>query len=167
MKNLFAKFALIVVVFSSLTLSAAAATSELDPDFEGPPQQGAGNSVTNEVQATPLIKPSTLPGPNVNEQLVDGARGYFVSRVLPRFGVFVIGMSGTAALLFVIIGGVRYMTIFDNEEAIEKAKKQVIYGLVGFLVALLSYTIVRAITNFQVITADTELVSQVEITEIA
>lgn len=105
----------------------------------------AGN---NDFRPTPLIRPSTLPGPDGDAQGDKGARNFLVDVVLPRFAVAFIGTIGGISLLFVIIGGVRFATIFDNEEAIEKAKKQVIYGIVGFLLALLSYTIVRAIINF-------------------
>lgn len=103
----------------------------------------------NDFKPTPLVRPSTLPGPDdkglINEK---GNRSFLVDILLPRFGVILIGMVGATSLLFVIIGGVRFAMIYDNEEAIDKAKKQVIYGIVGLLVALLSYTIVRIVTNF-------------------
>lgn len=106
----------------------------------------AGN---NDFRPTPLIRPDTLPGPDdkgeINEK---GNRSFLVDILLPRFGVILIGMVGATALLFIIIGGVRFVMIYDNEEAIDKAKKQVTYGIVGLLVALLSYTIVRIVTNF-------------------
>lgn len=103
----------------------------------------------NYFRPTPLVRPSTLPGPDdKGETGKDGNRSFLVDILLPRFGVILIGMVGATALLFIIIGGVRFVMIYDNEEAIDKAKKQVTYGIIGLLVALLSYTIVRVVTNF-------------------
>lgn len=103
----------------------------------------------NYFRPTPLVRPSTLPGPDDKGKIDEkGNRSFLVDTLLPRFGVILIGMVGATALLFIIIGGVRFAMIYDNEEAIDKAKKQVTYGIVGLLVALLSYTIVRIVTNF-------------------
>jgi len=97
---------------------------------------------TTDYQAPQIPKPSTLPGPtstNTRSELVD--------KVLPRAAVFLIGIVGGLALLFTVIGGVRFAMAYGNDEAIEKAKKQVIYGIIGLIVALLSYTIVTIVSN--------------------
>lgn len=103
----------------------------------------------NVFRPTPLIRPSTLPGPEDKGEIDGGGnRSFLVDVLLPRFGVILIGMVGATALLFIIIGGVRFVMVYDNEEAIDKARKQVTYGIIGLLLALLSYTIVRIVTNF-------------------
>ena len=102
-----------------------------------------------------IPKPSTLPGPS--EEQIYGEEGkdtgagiIFLSQgLLPKFTVGMIGFIGGLSLFFLIVGGVRYATMYGNEEAIEKAKNQVIYALVGFIIALLAYTIVTIIINIE------------------
>jgi hypothetical protein len=89
---------------------------------------------------------STLPGPSEAEQ-EEGSRNVIVERIIPRGIVAIVGFVGIAALAFLVISGVRFAMAYGNEENIEKAKNQVIYAIVGFLIALLSYTIVSVIAN--------------------
>ncbi len=106
----------------------------------------------NEFKPTIIEKPETLPGPGADEQTKSGgARNILVNTILPRFAISLIGFVGAVSLVFVIVGGVRFTISYGNEEDIENAKKQVIYGIAGFIIALLSYTIVRIITNLEFI----------------
>lgn len=95
-------------------------------------------------------KPDYLPGPD-ETILKDDASGTFrktlITATLPRFAVILTGIVGIAAFLFLIISGIRFATAYTNEEAYEGAKKQAIYALVGFLIALLAYTVVNIIIN--------------------
>lgn len=105
----------------------------------------ADTTPTNENTDTdyfiPIIpKPQTLPGPEGG-----GARETLVQNILPNLAVGITGFASMAALLFLIIGGVRFVTAYGNEERVESAKKQVIFSLVGLLISLLAYTIVTVI----------------------
>ncbi|MDA1061235.1 MAG: hypothetical protein O3B47_05610, partial [bacterium] len=77
-----------------------------------------------------IPKPRTLPGPVLEEGKPDSARTALVDNILPKYAVSLIGFVGAASLLFLIIAGVRFGMAYGNEEAIEKAKKQVIFALV-------------------------------------
>jgi hypothetical protein len=90
-----------------------------------------------------IEKPTTLPGPTGDA----ADRASLTSSILPRIAVGIIGFAGAVALVFLIIGGVRYATAYGEDEAVEKAKKQVMYAIIGFFLAILSYTIVTIITN--------------------
>jgi hypothetical protein len=106
-----------------------------------------------------IPKASNLPGPDHNEIAKTskgdaaaedkGARRSLIRSVLPKFAVSTVGIVGILALVFLVIGGLRYVTSYGNDENIEKAKKQVIYSLVGLMIALLSYTIVAIVTNLE------------------
>lgn len=121
----------------------------------------------NKFRPTPLLRPETLPGPEDKGKTdEEGNRSFLVDILLPRFGVMLIGMVGATALLFIIIGGVRFVMVYDNEEAIDKAKKQVTYGIIGLLVALLSYTIVRVVTSFDFTPGDEPKENAMQIEEI-
>jgi len=108
------------------------------------------SAVTVASEFSLIPKPDTLPGPSIGLQESEGgARNILVDIILPRFAVIAIGIIGSLALVFVMIGGIRLATAYGNEEDIEKGKKQVIYGVVGFILALLAFTIVQIVINLE------------------
>lgn len=54
-------------------------------------------------------------------------------------------LIGAIALTFLVIAGFRLVTNAGNEDVIDKAKKQVIYSVVGILLVLISESLVREI----------------------
>lgn len=94
-------------------------------------------------------RPDTLPGPTLDENDPRSGRESLIGTILPNYAVGLIGFVGAAAFIFLVISGVRYAMSYGNEEAIKKAKDQTIYALVGFVIALLSYTIVTIIANLK------------------
>lgn len=56
-----------------------------------------------------------------------------------------ISFSGVVAVLFLIVGGFFYLTSAGNEEQIEKGKKIIINSVIGLVVVMLAYAIVRII----------------------
>ena len=137
MKNILKK--LLILAFISISLSTAVMTVSY-----------ASQVVTPNFVPSLIPKPSTLPGPEASEQTNTSTRQLLVDKILPRFAVGMIGMTGGFALLMIVIGGVRYVTAYGNDEAAGKGKTQIIYGIVGMIVALLSYTAVTAITNIRI-----------------
>lgn len=70
--------------------------------------------------------------------------GGFWNRVLETF-TFIIG---AIAVLMIIIGGIRYATSNGEQAQITSAKNTILYAIVGVVVAIMSYAIVRfVITN--------------------
>lgn len=66
---------------------------------------------------------------------------------LPGVVVFilnaVIGISGLVAVVFVIIGGVSYMTSSGEAAKLEKAKKTIISAVIGMIICVLAFAIVN------------------------
>jgi hypothetical protein len=56
-------------------------------------------------------------------------------------------VAGLIAVLFLIIGGFRYITSAGNEEVAENAKKIIINAIIGIVIIILSFVIVRVISN--------------------
>jgi hypothetical protein len=56
-------------------------------------------------------------------------------------------VAGLIAVLFLIIGGFRYITSAGNEETAEQAKKVITNAIIGVVVIILSFVIVRVISN--------------------
>ncbi len=109
----------------------------------------AADDAVNEFKAPVMVRPDLLPGPDKQQVQEEGSRKILTESVLPKFAINLISFIGAIALLFVIIGGVRYTMVYNNEEAAETAKNQVLYAIVGFLIALLAYTIVTIVTNIE------------------
>ncbi len=51
------------------------------------------------------------------------------------------------AVLFIIIGGFQYITSAGNPENVSKAKNTILYAIIGIIVTLLSYAIVKFIID--------------------
>ena len=54
------------------------------------------------------------------------------------------------SVLFLIIGGFRYVTAHGNEEQAEAAKKTIIHSIIGLIIVILSFAIIAIITNILV-----------------
>lgn len=58
---------------------------------------------------------------------------------------FFLGFLGLLAVIMVIYGGFLYVTSAGNEENVNKAKKILLYAVVGIIVIILSFVLVRTI----------------------
>jgi len=58
---------------------------------------------------------------------------------------YFLGFLGLIAVIMVIYGGVSYVTSAGNDEAVGKAKKIIMYALIGLIIILLSFVVVKAI----------------------
>lgn len=58
-----------------------------------------------------------------------------------------LGIAFGIAVIFLIIGGFRYITAGGNEESAEKGKSSVINALIGIVIIVLSYVIVNVVAN--------------------
>lgn len=56
-------------------------------------------------------------------------------------------VAGLISVLFLIIGGFRYITSAGNEESAEQAKKIITNAIIGIVVIILSFVVVRVISN--------------------
>lgn len=70
-----------------------------------------------------------------------------VSQFILKIINIALAVAGLIAVLFLIIGGFRYITSAGNEETAEQAKKIIINAIIGVVVIILSFVIVRVISN--------------------
>lgn len=54
---------------------------------------------------------------------------------------------GSLAVIFLIVGGFRYVTSFGNEEQTENAKKIIQFSILGLVITFLAFVIVRIIST--------------------
>ncbi len=103
--------------------------------------------------------PSVLPGDNTNIGGYGDAciglatmirTGNITLRQIPCFIEFfsqtLIGLAGTVALIFVMIGGYQY--VLGSENGKDEAKKTITSALIGLAVSLLAWIIVDIVLQF-------------------
>ncbi len=60
-----------------------------------------------------------------------------------------LGLVGTVAVLFIIIGGIQYVTSAGNPDSVGRAKNTILYAVIGVIVAIIAYAAVNfIIKNF-------------------
>lgn len=68
---------------------------------------------------------------------------FFLDSVIPTL----LSIAGIVAVIFIILGGFRYVSSAGNEETAEKAKKTLMYAIIGLVVVIMSFAIVRIVAN--------------------
>lgn len=59
----------------------------------------------------------------------------------------VLGIAGVVAVIFIIIGGYKYVISQGNPQAVQKAKETIIYALAGLVIVMMAFTIVQFVTG--------------------
>lgn len=67
--------------------------------------------------------------------------------LLMRVIMILLGVAGLVAVIFLIVGGFRYITAGGNEEAAEAGKKTITNAIIGIVIIILSFVIVRVVAN--------------------
>lgn len=65
--------------------------------------------------------------------------------------------AGAVAVLFLIIGGFRYVVSAGNAEQVEGAKKTIVYALLGLIVIFIAYVLVQLVQNYLGVQGDYNL----------
>ena len=82
------------------------------------------------------------------DENIPGGETDFRTLVLTIISYF-LGFLGLLATIMVIYGGIQYVTSAGNDEAVGKAKKIILYSVIGIIVILLSFVIVNAVLGAQ------------------
>jgi len=119
MKNI-TKIANILTICLSLVLVAAPLLAGAQFNIPDAGGTGLNSGLTNE---------STLTG--------------FILRVIN----IALALAGLIAVLFLIIGGFRYITAGGNSDNSDEAKKIILNAVIGIIVVILSFVVVRVVSN--------------------
>jgi len=76
-----------------------------------------------------------------NTGLSAQAIGIIITRVL----VWILGIFGVLAIISFVVSGIQYLVSAGNEKVAETAKRHMTYSIVGVVVALSGFVIIRAI----------------------
>lgn len=58
----------------------------------------------------------------------------------------ILGIAGAVAVIFVVLGGIKYSMSQGNASDLEKAKDMIVYALVGLGFVIMAFTIVQFVT---------------------
>ena len=94
--------------------------------------------------AIPMIASATGGGFTKVPPFIGTSSGTLISAITKIVNAL-LTLAAVVAAIFVIIGGVRYITAQGDEDAIEAAKNTVIYAVIGVVVIALSAVIVNFI----------------------
>ena len=88
-----------------------------------------------------VYRPGNLPA---GTALQDASAETKINTILNFAIDLILYISGGAAVLMLIIGGIRYITSLGNQERREESKKTIQYALTGLVAIILAYA---AVTN--------------------
>lgn len=94
------------------------------------------------VPGLPCITPETQKsGASIREYVLDTFGTSFLSGFL--------GIVGLTSVVFIIVGGIQMYLAAGNDEALQKAKKTVLWAIGGLIVSILSVAIVSIISKIE------------------
>jgi hypothetical protein len=69
------------------------------------------------------------------------------AKIIENVLLWVLGVSGSIALFFLILAGVMYITSAGDEQKIIAAKKIFNFTVIGLILILLSYSIIKVVSD--------------------
>jgi amino acid transporter len=60
---------------------------------------------------------------------------------------WLLGIAFALTVLFLVIGGLRYIVSGGNEESADKAKKTILHAIIGIVIVILSYLVLTVLVN--------------------
>lgn len=70
-----------------------------------------------------------------------------LAEVLNNVLMYVLSIAGLLAILAIVFSGVMYILSGGNTEKVQKAKAGLMYSITGLVVVLISYSIVRTVSD--------------------
>lgn len=70
------------------------------------------------------------------------------TKAVTGFANIMAGAAATVAIIYIIIGGIEYITSAGNQEKAQKAKGTLTWAVIGFILIIASYAIVTYFVKF-------------------
>lgn len=80
---------------------------------------------------------------NKEAKLCSGFEDEPINAFLQILGGAILMLSGGIAVIVISVGGIMYVTSRGNQQQLEFAKNTLVYGVIGMLVIIFSYFIIR------------------------
>lgn len=79
-------------------------------------------------------------------------RGYWskerIVNIIQKLADWLYYIALALAIIFIIIGGIQYMTAAGNDEKVAAAKKRIMYGIIGAVIVLAAGIILDTVVHF-------------------
>lgn len=82
--------------------------------------------------------------PDIDNPVNENTLGDVLSNVIFALLLF----AGAVAVLFLIIGGFRYVISTGNPEQVEGAKKTIMYAILGLIIIFVAFVLVRLVQSY-------------------
>ena len=84
---------------------------------------------------------------NVQSQIDNGELVAAVTTLLSNAAIILMGFVGALSVIFLIVGGIQYITSAGNSDGSARAKKTITYAVGGLILALSTTAIINLIDN--------------------
>ncbi len=106
-----------------------------------------GNSVSGVMKEGTVFEPDPKTGLCIPVTGGRSSRDDTVNTLLVRIINIILSVSASFAILFIVVGGFRYITSAGNEEVAGKGRQTLVNAVIGLVIVILAYTIVRIAVN--------------------
>ncbi|MFC1633115.1 Mbov_0395 family pilin-like conjugal transfer protein [Patescibacteria group bacterium] len=135
---------LVVFLLSGVSFSYVAA-QDTDPQLPGTEDDGGGFDTGDPTGGPTDATPSDTSIGDLPE--TPGGITTEPMQIIQNVLNWVMSTVGAFAVLFIVIGGFRYITSANNPELVEGAKKTIRFAVIGLLIAVLALVLVNTIGN--------------------
>lgn len=94
-----------------------------------------------------LTAPGTSLAADIRFDVVNPNGTMDIKNVLLSITTWVLGLVGLIAVLYLIYGGLQYITSAGNADKAKLAKSTILYAVIGLIVIALSYVIIAFISD--------------------
>jgi hypothetical protein len=94
-----------------------------------------------------LILP-TIALANVCDQIQSSPNAAKLCDTILEVGVIMAIAGGALAIVFIIIGGIKYVTVGDNEDQTKSARKMITNALIGIAIILMAEFLINLVAEF-------------------
>jgi cytochrome bd-type quinol oxidase subunit 2 len=71
-----------------------------------------------------------------------------ISTLITNLTKYAVEFIGIVCIIFLIIGGIQYITSGGNQEGMQKAKATLTWAIIGLILVLSAYAVVNFFTDF-------------------
>ncbi len=104
---------------------------------------------SKETNLTPPVGGDILPGGGVlNTDTIQ--ESFVFSKLIPFVITYSIRLAIGLSVIALIIGGYQYLTAYGDEEKHKNAQKTITYAVIGLIIVLTAFGIVKIITSLQI-----------------
>ena len=91
------------------------------------------------INGTPVQPPQNVPSGGLNRT---------GENIITAFVNLLFLVAAVLAIIYLILGGIRWITSGGDPKGVEAARKQITYAILGLVIVVLAYLIVNLVGNF-------------------